>query len=249
MKPHINAELLKVRTTRSLYVAWSVVLLLTLALPVVNALVAGTGDVAPLRSSDLANLMRAPVQLAGAAMLLVGLLASAGEFRHRTVLTTRLTEPRGGRVLTAKLVAMGLLGLATGVVVSAVTLIESAIVFHRNGVSFEPFAHGVLQVVLTVPLIVALQALLGVAIGALLRNTAAAVGTTLVWAFVVEGLVPMLTRRPDTVNWLPTGLVREALHNHPAAGQLAPAAAGGLLLAYAVALVGVTAVLDSRREL
>lgn len=249
MNAQTNAELLKVRTTRSLYVAWSVVLLLTLALPLVNALVAGTGDVAPLRPSDLSNLLRAPVQLAGAAMLLVGLLASAGEFRYRTVLTTRLAEPHARRVLAAKLVAMSLLGLGTGVAISTITLVETAIVFNRKGVAFEPFAHGAMRVALIVPLVVALQALLGVAVGALLRNTAAAVGSTLVWAFVVEGLLPMLTRRPDTVNWLPTGLVREVLHSHPAAGQLAPLAACVLLLAYAAAVVGVTALLDSRREL
>lgn len=249
MRAQIAAELLKVRTTRSLYVAWSVTLLLTLALPVVNAMAAGSGDIAPLRPADLANLMRAPVQLAGAAMLLVGLLASAGEFRHRTVLTTRLAEPRRGRVLAAKLAALGLLGLVTGIAICAITLVEGAAVFNSKGVAFEPFSHGVVQITLIVPAIVTLQALLGVAIGTLLRNTAAAVGATLVWAFVIEGIVPVVTRRPGTANWLPSGLLREVLHTFPAPGQLSPLAAGGLLLAYAVVLIGTAGALDARRDL
>ena len=47
------------------------------------------------------SLLRGPARLAGAAVLLIGLLASAGEFGHGTVLTTRLAEPRSTRVLLA----------------------------------------------------------------------------------------------------------------------------------------------------
>jgi ABC-2 type transport system permease protein len=245
MRAQIQAEMLKLRTTRSLYAALAVVALLTLALPVVNALVAGTGDVRELRPADLTNLLRAPVQLTGGALLLVGLLASAGEFRHRTVLTTRLAQPRARRVLAA----IALTGFLTGAVVVAVTLVEAAVVFHGSGVAFEPFDHGAAQVALTVPLVATLYGLFGVAIGALLRNTAAALGVALVWAFVVEGLVPLLLRRPGAGNWLPGGLARESLTTHAASGRLAGLPAGLLLLGYAAALVALTSLLDARREL
>ena len=249
MKALMATEVLKLRTTRSAFVALGVVMLITVVLPVFRVLAAGSGDLGPLRAQDLAELLRAPVPLAGGAVLLIGLLAGAGEFRHHTVLTTRLAEPRSGRVLAAKLMTMGILGLVVGVAIGLVTLAESAVVFSQEGVAFEPATRGVVQVALVAPLILALHGLFGVAIGSLLRNTAAAVGATLVWAFVVEGIIPLVTRSPETVNWLPTGLVKEILQAQTPAGQLGPLAAAGVLLAYGVALVGSTVVLDRRREL
>src|SRR5687767_11163860 len=103
MKALVATELLKLRTTRSLFVALSVVLFITVALPIFRVLAAGSGDLGPVRAEDLAELLRAPIPLAGGAVLLIGLLAAAGEFRHHTVMTTRLAEPRSGRVLAAKL--------------------------------------------------------------------------------------------------------------------------------------------------
>jgi ABC-2 type transport system permease protein len=249
MNALISTELLKLRTTRAAYVAAGFVALITVAVPLVGALLADTGDIAPLRAADLADMLRGPVALAGGAVLLVGLLAAAGEFRHHTVLTTRLAEPRSERVLLAKLVTMALVGFATGIVMVAIMLIEAAALFPSKDVAFEPFTSDVVRVALALPFILALHGVFGVAIGSLLRNTAAAVGATLVWAFVVEGIVPMVTRSPGIVHWLPTGLIEEALQAQTPAGQLAPVAAGALLLGYALALVGGTAVLDRRREL
>jgi hypothetical protein len=249
MKALVSTELLKLRTTRAAYVAAGFVLLITVAVPLVGTLVAGSGEIAPLRASDLADMLRGPIPLSGGAILLVGLLAAAGEFRHHTAVTTRLAEPRSGRVLLAKLITMSTLGFAAGVVMVSIMLVEAAVLFPWKDVAFEPFTSDVVRVALAAPLILALHGLFGVAIGSLLRSTAAAVGATLVWAFVVEGILPVVTRSPGIVHWLPTGLVREALQAHTPAGQLVPLAAGALLLGYAVVLVGATAVLDRRREI
>lgn len=45
-------------------------------------------------------------------MLILGLLAMAGEFRHDTATSTFLVTPNRGRVVGAKLAASGLVGLA-----------------------------------------------------------------------------------------------------------------------------------------
>ena len=155
-------------------------------------------------------------------------------------MTTRLAEPRSGRVLLAKLMTMAAVGFVTGIVMVAIMLTEAALLFPWRDDAFEPFTSDVVRVAVAVPLILALHGVFGVAIGSLLRNTAAAVGATLVWAFVVEGIVPVVTRSPGIVDWLPTGLVREAMQAHTPAGQLVPLAAGALLLGYAAVLVGAT---------
>jgi hypothetical protein len=72
---------------------------------------------------------------------------------------------------------------------------------------------------------IALQGILGVAIGALLRNTAAAVGATLVWAFIIEGILPVVINQPHLTNWLPSGAIREITSSHTPPGQLVPVVA------------------------
>ena len=249
MKSLVSAELLKLRTTASLWVAAGVVVAMSLAVPVVLVLSPSGVDIPEITPAALAELMRAPASVAGGAVLLVGLLAAAGEFRHHTVLTTRLVEPRSGRVLGAKLVAIALVGLALGLLAELVSGVAGAVVLSADGVDLEPLSHGVPRVAVTVPLLVALHGLGGVAVGALVRSTAGAVGATLVWVFVVEGVLPVVTRSPWMVHWLPGGTVHQILAAETPAGQLTPVAAGALLLGYVAALVTATAVLDSRREL
>jgi ABC-2 type transport system permease protein len=100
-----------------------------------------------------------------------------------------------------------------------------------------------------VPAVIALQGVLGVAVGALLRNTAAAIGATLIWAFVIEGILPIITNRPHLTSWLPSGAIREIISSHTGPGQLVPVAAAAVLLTYAAVLVTATVVLDRSREI
>lgn len=249
MNSLVSAELLKLRTTPSLWVASAVVVVVALTVPVIVILSPSGVDIPRLTPDALADLMRAPAKLAGGAVLLVGLLAAAGEFRHHTVLTTRLVEPRRGRVLGAKLLAIAVVGLTVGVLAELVSGVAGAAVLSVNDVAVEPLSHGVPGLAVTVPLLIALHGLAGVAVGALIRGTAGAVGATLVWVFVVEGIIPLVTRSPGMVHWLPGGTVSQILATETPPGQLTPVAAGALLLGYVAGLLAATAVLDSRRAL
>ena len=249
MRSLIAAELLKLRTTRMLAVCVGVVLLLAAALPIFIGTVAGHGDVAALGPSSMTDFLRAPAQLTGGAVLLVGLLAAAGEYRHRTILTARLAEPRTTRLLTAKLITLAGIGIVVGLAVEIVAAGVGAIVLARHHIAIEPLAHGAPRLAVILPAVIALQGLLGVAIGALLRNTAAAIGATLVWALIVEGIMPILTGQPHLANWLPSGVIHEITSNHTGAGQLIPIAAATILLAYTAALLTATVILDRTREI
>jgi ABC-2 type transport system permease protein len=134
------------------------------------------------------------------------------------------------------------------VVVAILPSPPAGAVLAHHGLAIEPLSHGVPRAALVIPLVLAVHGILGVAIGAVLRNTTAAVGATLIWAFVVEGIIPAVTNNPDLVNWLPRGALREVLSTQPTPGQLAPLAAAALLVGYAAALVATSAVLDRRRE-
>jgi hypothetical protein len=248
MNALIAAELLKLRTTRALWVATVAVVVFSAFVPAVVAIRPDGVTIPEVTGSLLAELLRAPASLAGGAVLLVGLLAATAEFRHHTVLTTRLVEPRQLRVLAAKILAMGAVGLLLGVLVEVVAGVGGAIALGVNDVAVDPLADGVPRVAGTVPLLLALHGMAGVAIGALSRNTAAAVGVTFLWVFVIEGVVPVVTRRPEIVHWLPGGAIGDVLAAETAGGALVPWAAGALLAAYAVALAAAAAAVDTRRE-
>jgi ABC-2 type transport system permease protein len=104
--------------------------------------------------------------------------------------------------------------------------------------------------VITVPLLAALYGMLGVGLGLLLRNTAAALGLALMWAFVVEGILPVLIRAPGMVRWLPEAAASAVLHGASATATTLPAGAALAVLAgYAVVLATGGALVTTRREI
>jgi hypothetical protein len=60
---------------------------------------------------------------------------------------------------------------------------------------------------------------------------------------------PAGPHRPRLTSWLPSRALREITSSHTEIGQLAPAAAAALLLAYLAALITATLVLDRTREI
>jgi ABC-2 type transport system permease protein len=91
--------------------------------------------------------------------------------------------------------------------------------------------------------------LLGVALGALTRNTVAAIIGALAWVGIVElGVLQPLI--PAFAKWLPTGAGRALTSTGP--GQpdhLAPAVAALVLVGWAALVAGIAARSTLRREL
>ena len=103
---------------------------------------------------------------------------------------------------------------------------------------------------MAVPLLAALYGVLGAGLGLLLRNTAAALGLALMWAFVVEGILPVLIHAPGVVRWLPEATANAVLHGASATATTLPAAAALAVLAgYAVVLATGGAIVTTRREI
>ena len=247
MRSLVAAELLKIRTTRAAWVASALVLAYAVLGPVLMVLAPAEASIPPIEPALLAESLRTPARLASAAVLLIGILGTTAEFGHGTVLTTRLAEPRSTRVLAAKLIAVALVAVVLTIVLSVLSMGATSALLVAEGVAVDPLAHDVPRSAAALLTLVVLHGLLGVAVGTLLRNTAAAVGAVLVWAFVVEGVVPVVTRRPEIVDWLPSGAVVQMLAGTPT-GQLVPAAAAALLLGYTVALVAAGVAVDRVRE-
>jgi ABC-2 type transport system permease protein len=249
MRSLISAELLKLRSTRSAWIPLAAALAAAVLAVVANTAAAGHDGNPPLSPAALPDLLRASGgQLIDGAVLLAWIVLSAGEFRHRTSVTTFLGEPNRLRVVSAKLLSAVLTGATVGLLAETLSAATSAAALSAHHVPLAWSQPGMLGAVVAVPVLAALYGALGVGLGLLLRNTAAAVGLALMWAFVVEGILPALTHQPSISRWLPEAAANAVLHGTPPAAL--PAGVGLTALAgYAAVLAGAGAVLTARREI
>ena len=179
-------------------------------------------------------------------MLILGVMLSAGEDRHRTSLGTYLAEPRRGRVLVAKLATAALTGALGGALIFGLDLAIALPLYAARGVNHLPVDVASLWIGTT--LLTACFGLLGVALGALTRNTVAAIIGALVWAAVIE-LAVLQPLFPSLAKWLPTGAAVSLTTATDHSALLAPPVAALVLVGWAALVAMLAARITLRREL
>ncbi len=236
------AEWLKLRTTRLLYG--------TIPAGVALSLAAVAGMVVSSHGSDLetADGMRRVFSVAGAGaivVLVVGIFISAGEYRHGTAGDTFLTTPHRGRVLTAKLTVAAGLGLVVGMVTAAACIAAAALVYRSESATLRLDDADVWLTVPATAVYTALFAVLGVALGALVRNQVAAVAGALAWLALIEHTLVNLA--PSIGRWLPVG-AGQAILRTPLDGLLSPPAGIAVLAAYTAVVASIGIRTEGRRD-
>jgi len=160
--------------------------------------------------------------------LILGIIGMTQEYRHRTATPTFLTEPRRWHVVVAKLVAYALVAVPFAVLVVAVNVLVVTVYAGARGDA--PSLRGDnLQVVLSSGLALVIYALIGVGIGALLRNQVGAIVGGLVYLFVVETVIRSIPATSGAYKWMPGGAL-EAMTATFQGPELLGAWQGGLLL-------------------
>jgi ABC-2 type transport system permease protein len=241
--PQIRTELRKLTTIRS---PW----LLLAAGPVI--VVAGiTGLVlsgANLHDPAVQSRAMAHVGLAAVFTLIFGILAVAGEYRHGTITDTFLSFPGRGRVIAAKLAVYGLAGAAAGLISSAAALAATAAWWAARGGAFHLSAASTWQTLAGGVAANCAFALIGVGLGALIRNVAGATALALAWIALIEGIAGQLIG-PGLARWLPF-YASEALDQAAiTATRLLPQWGGGLvLLGYAAVFAAAAVLVTLRRD-
>jgi ABC-2 type transport system permease protein len=250
MKALVHAELLKLRTR-----AATGLLLATLALVALTAAVnVPKADAARAGFSLQDNGLLASVVGIGfgvpeVLIVLLGGLSVTQEFRYGTATATYLGEPRRRRVLIAKFLSLALVGsIITGLSLIVSLAVGAGVINTRGGdVTFGP------QLAQTVGAAFALltaYAVIGVAVGALLRNQVPTIVGVLVWMLAVEQIV--VPAYPLVGRWTPGGAADAWLQLGPALDlhdRLLPAPVGGLiLLGYAAAAVSLAVKITLRRD-
>jgi ABC-2 type transport system permease protein len=181
------AELLKLRTTRVPYVLVGVA---ALASGLVAAALTGAGEL----DADQQDRPLALAQGAGfwgVLATILGILVVTNEYRHGTIMTTFIAEPRRVRVLGAKLatsliggttLAIGALLAAAAVAVPWLALRDEPSIF--TGQAFEAVGRLLLAF--------ALSAALGAAVGAVIQNQVGAIITVFVWFLIIESIISVV---------------------------------------------------------
>ena len=238
----VRAEWMKLRTTRSTRLYLIGALTAAALLAAATTTTAGQDGNAPLGSAGYLENLLGLSTLPAFVGLLLGLLAMAGEYQHRTITPTFLVTPVRGRIVAAKLVAVGVAGAVMAAAMMAMALLVVAVPL-ANAASIE-VTGAVAAAVAGSVLAGALLAAAGVAIGALFRNQVAAIVAVALWATLGEGIISVLA--PGVARWLP-GMAAAALGG---SGDGLPAWGAVLLLAgYACAAAAAATRTTVRRDI
>ncbi len=238
----LSSEALKLRTIRLFWIVVAVTIGLSGTIGfAASKISADQGD--PLSPASVAA---APAQASWFLCIVLAVVASAGEFQHRTIRTTLLASPRRSRVLVAKSLVSSAYG-AMLVALGALTAVTAAWV--TNVVLGESFAGGVGASwwhVLGTVAVGAIWSTMAVGIGVLTRSIAIAIAAVLLWRFVGEGVLPVVVGGDEIEQWMPTSLADSVIGI--GSTSVTPWAAGLALAAYTVVVCGLAAVLFLRRD-
>jgi ABC-2 type transport system permease protein len=237
----ITNEIRKLRTIRG---PW-----LLLAAGPVLVIVGVAGEFvggADVNQPELAQLSVGHTGVVSLVALVFGITAVAGEYRHKTITDTYLATPRRGRVIAAKFAVYTTAGAMFGVGLAITTVVATAVAMAANGGSLDLSSSDLWRTIVGGVAVNTVFAAIGVSIGALIRNLAAALAGALAWIALVEGLIGELIS--DLEAWLPVsaGQALGRMHGAPDISQ----GAGGLLLAgYTVVFAAIALTTSVRRDI
>lgn len=234
----ISNELLKVRTIRTPWIILAVQQILIVA-GISGMVMSGFN----MRQSDAQRILLSHAGMSSLFVLILGILAVAGEYRDGTITDTLLATPRRARVIVAKLVTYMGLGLISGIMSAASALAIAFVWYNAKGVGFD-FNDDVRNTLTGVIVWMPLYAAIGVGLGTVVSNVGGAITVALAWIALVEGI--MISLVGDLGRWLPMasgmalGNVKE--------NNLLPQLTGGLVLAGYAALFAVAATVTITRR-
>ncbi|MFO7689708.1 MAG: ABC transporter permease [Cryobacterium sp.] len=152
--------------------------------------VAGAGAAGPAAFGELPPLIYSFASSVGYVFpVLLGALATTGEFRYQTLTPTFLATPRRGRVLGAKVLTLFVIGAGFGVVALAASVGIGSMVMNGFGVDPKLLDGATLQLVGRSLLAMGLWAIVGVGLGVLVPNQVASIVIVLAFTQFVEPLL------------------------------------------------------------
>jgi ABC-2 type transport system permease protein len=196
---------------------------------------------------DPTNQSLAGLAIGSLTLGILGVLAMSGEYGSGTIRSSLAAMPRRGVLLTAKVVLVGLGTLVIGEALSFMVFFEGQAVLSGGAPTASLGQPGVLRAVALSGAFLALFALLGLAIGTVIRHTAGAIavfaGCTLLASILLSSISENIARfAPELI------FANSVAAVLPHGNSLSVTLGVVLMLAYCAAALGLGALLLNRRD-
>ena len=250
----IVSEWIKLRSLRSTVITLAVSLLLVAGVGVlVGAVTANQWT--HLQAADKAGFDPTTTALRGflfgqLAVGVLGVLTVSSEYATGMIRSTLAAVPKRLPALWAKCLLFGAITLVMVTIASFIAFFGTQAALSSRQLQTSISAPGVLRAVVGCGLYLTVVGLLGLALGALMRNTAAAIttlfGVLLLLPLVFEFLPSSI--KDHTYPYLPSNAGQAILSVHQQPGMLAPWTGFAVMCGYAVAALAAAALLLKRRD-
>ena len=243
MIDQLASESLKMRTTRTV----AVLLLAAAAITLLGAAAEGLSPTLDELAQEDAQ--RTMFNAAGSTVVifatLAGLIAVTSELLRDDPPHADISNPRRRVVVAAKLAAAALAGILFAVTCVGVSFGAGLAILAVRNVDLELTGAHALTLVFGPSGASALGAMLGVAIGTLIRNQVGAIVALAAYAIVVDSL--LFAALPSLARYLP-GKAGDALTGRPVEDLLTPGLGAAVLVAWTLAFVAAATLRNDRSD-
>jgi len=239
-----RAELRKLATTRAFLITLALSAGLAVISVIATAAAAGKNGAAALGTTASTDKMLKLGVVCCVAMLVLGIIAAGGEYRHKTIIPALLATPRRGALVAAKVAGVVVAGVLLSALTFGLGLATAVAELSAHGMHHLPadtwrlFAGSVIAGTLF--------GVIGVALGYLTRSTVAAIVGAVGWVLFAEQVI-LHTLVPHQAKWLVSSAAA-TLTTPAAPGTLTPAVAAAVLSGYAALLLAAATRLALRRD-
>lgn len=248
------SEWTKIRSLRStvysLIIALVIIIGLAVLIPSVTVAHWPPHDPGEAASFDATSRSLAGGFLAQLAIGVLGVLLITGEYATGMIRATFAAVPARLPVLWAKAVVFGVVTLSTTIPTVFLAWWIGQRILSGKHIEAHLSDSGVTRAVVGTALYLAVVGLLGLGLGALLRNTAAGISGLFGVLFVLPIIVRFLPSSwgQPIDKYLPSTVGQAITQVHSDPGAIAPWPAFGLFCGYAVLVIAVAAVMLRRRD-
>jgi ABC-2 type transport system permease protein len=246
----LRAEWTKIRTLRSTWftVAGAFGISVTLAGLVCLATVSQWDDMTPRQRAEFDPTNQALIGVLFAAVILGSLAVRAitAEYATGMIRVTFSAMPGRRAVLGAKAAILAAIAIPVGLLTNLASFLVAQQVLEQKDVSMSLGQPGVLKVICFGAVTVSLVAVIGLALGGIIRRTAGA--TTALMLLTIGSQIFGIALPEGARQYLPGSAMQATVAVQHAAGTLTPGKALAVLAAYAVVLLAAASRLIASRD-
>jgi ABC-2 type transport system permease protein len=250
----LRSEWTKLRSVRSTFWALTVAVVLGIGLGAVISAAAAhgyaTSSVSDKASWDPTGISTSGLAIASLAIVVLGVLYISSEYSSGMIRTSLIAVPKRGRVLAAKSLVFGAVTFVVGEVISFVAFFVGQALISGHAPHATLGDPGVARAVIGAGLDLTALAVLAIAVGTLLRHSAAAIASLMAILLVLPGIaqaLPTSWRNPVTEFW-PTEAGTQLTNVHHSAHTLQPWPGFAVMCLFVAIVYAVAWMLLERRD-